>query len=314
MFSMLEINSQHATAISAGLDTLAFAVRAVPITDDTSSFIATTLLTFANTDSFGRSLELLYSISVRACQEYLTAPGCAIPRCVLQLLAASAAVVRDTRTSVSSQAIDVFQRLLVLPQVRSVSADGWESLLVTLMFPLLTDLVDARVNIDVIQRAFAITTKAFLHSLSQLVPAGAVARVWRLMLSCASSCMRAKSEILAEAIIEALKNMLLVLASSQALPEDAWGETWITVDSLCPGLKGELTTAMSPPVSPPSPRSAASAPSPPTIPIVQTPPYPSVAASLINSAPSIVSSGSASPTASSNTTTTATAPIESQQE
>jgi len=92
MFSMLEINSQHATAISAGLDTLAFAVRAVPITDDTSSFIATTLLTFANTDSFGtdcwlssfvgqlirpgRSLELLYSISVRACQEYLTAPGC----------------------------------------------------------------------------------------------------------------------------------------------------------------------------------------------------------------------------------------------
>jgi len=31
------------------------------------------------------------------------------------------------------------------------------------MFPLLTDLVDARVNIDVIQRAFAITTKAFLQ-------------------------------------------------------------------------------------------------------------------------------------------------------
>lgn len=88
----------------------------------------------------------------------------------------------------------------------------------------------------------------YLHvcsSLQSLADANAVARTWRQMLACASSCLRmARSELLREAVTEAMKNMLLVLSASQTLPADAWGETWAVVDVACPSLRADITPSL----------------------------------------------------------------------
>jgi hypothetical protein len=185
-----------------------------------------------------------------------------MPRCVQHALVVVATAARDERPDVSAQAVDVLQRSLHLPALRAMGGGGWESVLTAVLFPLVVD-VAAAPDVELVQRAFSMCTKSFLQyvssclafssiclmpiplspcsSLSSLASVGAVPRTWRQMLATAASCLRAaRSELLREAVTEALKNMMLVLGAAQALPADAWVETWAAVDAASPALRAEL--------------------------------------------------------------------------
>ena len=54
----------------------------------------------------------------------------------------------------------------------------------------------------------------------------------------------ARSDLLREAVTEALKNMILVLAAARVLSEGAWEHTWTAVEPLVPKLKAELEPAL----------------------------------------------------------------------
>eukprot|EP00698_Gefionella_okellyi_P006258 TRINITY_DN15648_c0_g1_i1.p1 TRINITY_DN15648_c0_g1~~TRINITY_DN15648_c0_g1_i1.p1 ORF type:complete len:1255 (+),score=288.83 TRINITY_DN15648_c0_g1_i1:53-3817(+) len=246
MFTLLEAASRQPASLASGLEALAVAIREAHINDDIAAVMAATLQSYINTDGSARALELLYAACMRTALDASEVSG-DMPLKVQRLLRVVTAVARDARASVAMQAIDILQRVLLLPAVRAVEASGWETLLSSYMFPLLSDMVNSNAHVDLVQRAYAITCKAFLHSLAVIVPAGSVTRMWDQMLACAALCPRAKSDILSEAVMEALKNMLLVLASSEALPEPAWESTWKLVNDLFPHLQVELNAALTPP-------------------------------------------------------------------
>lgn len=82
-------------------------------------------------------------------------------------------------------------------------------------------------------------------ALQALTSGGATARVWRQALACAGSLLRAApSELLQEAVSEAIKNMLLVLAASQSLDEEAWAETWAALDAQSVTLRAEMQVSL----------------------------------------------------------------------
>jgi hypothetical protein len=139
-----------------------------------------------------------------------------------------------------------------------MSAGGWDAVLTTVLFPLVADLAGPA-EPDLMHRAFAFCTRTFLQyvpprcvrrwrltcgarrALQALMDGAAAPHVWRHMLACVATCLRTvRGDVAREAVSEGLKNMLLVLAASQALPADAWAETWAAVEALQPGLRAEI--------------------------------------------------------------------------
>jgi brefeldin A-resistance guanine nucleotide exchange factor 1 len=175
---------------------------------------------------------------------------------VLQRLAT---LSRDKRWEVRNKAITMMQRALLLDHMTAISADGWHILFDQVIFPLVDEVLKAedaslpKDNIEELRiRASTILCKTLLQYLPKIVQSGDFNTLWLKILRYIEQYMKEKKGVLAEATAESLKNILLVMITSEILrpvapgqePQDPsqalWVLTWTTIDRFCPGLDKEI--------------------------------------------------------------------------
>merc|ERR1719445_647223 len=98
-------------------------------------------------------------------------------------------------------------------------------------------------------RAAMMLSKVFLQHLGPLSSLPTFTALWLTLLDLVGQfCATASTDILADALPESLKNMLLVMDTSgrdlfftpTGHPTTLWGVTWGKIDTFLPGLREEL--------------------------------------------------------------------------
>eukprot|EP00048_Salpingoeca_helianthica_P023468 m.24517 g.24517 ORF g.24517 m.24517 type:complete len:1480 (+) comp8714_c0_seq1:128-4567(+) len=213
--------------------------------------------------------------------------------CWQPLLQAIATFCSDARRPVRQHALTVLQRALLLPDMERLPGPAWRACLDTVLFPLLTRLLeplaapgtDTAATEETRMRACTLLCKVFLQHLTALLGLGDFEAVWLHLLDFLDRYMHAdNSELLLEAVPESLKNMLLVMSTAgifrPATSEESesaggsdvaslWTVTWARISHFLPTLHAELfPSATDVPVAAdpavPAPSSAAAAPPSPT--------------------------------------------------
>jgi brefeldin A-resistance guanine nucleotide exchange factor 1 len=202
---------------------------------------------------------------------------------VLQQLSS---LCRDRRWEIQNRAIMILQRALLLEHLKLVSPDGWSLIFEQVIFPLLNELLKGSDNSDLMNkdnteeirmRASSILCKTFLQYLPTIVRSPDFKPLWLKILRFIEMYMKAEnSETLAEAITEALKNILLVMFASEIFrPPDSsllapisnvpnsnnnsiqspldlnaqhelWDLSWKTIDKFCPQLRHDFLIKIAP--------------------------------------------------------------------
>ncbi|KAH3762395.1 Pattern-formation protein/guanine nucleotide exchange factor [Pelomyxa schiedti] len=128
---------------------------------------------------------------------------------------------RSQQVEVRFQALLVFQRDLLAVQMESLGSDFWCSVFRRFLFPLLLDLLNphlsgTRDSIDDTRlRASVLLSKVFLQRLHLLSHSANFSVIWLDIIELIHRYMHAGgSDLLHEAVPEALKNMLLVMTTS----------------------------------------------------------------------------------------------------
>lgn len=98
-----------------------------------------------------------------------------------------------------------------------VSFLDFDQVLFPLLYELLTEIPNANVNNNLLEesrmRAATIMSKVFLHHLTPLITLDTFNELWFDILDYIEKFMRIGSDMLHEAMLESLKNMLLVMHS-----------------------------------------------------------------------------------------------------
>lgn len=199
--------------------------------------------------------------------------------CWCPLLQGIACLCCDARRQVRMQALTYLQRALLVHDLQKLDALEWESCFNKVLFPLLTKLLENISPADVggmeetRMRASTLLSKVFLQHLSPLLSLSTFAALWLTILDFMDKYMHAgSSDLLAEAIPESLKNMLLVMDTAEIFhsadargggPSALWEITWERIDCFLPHLRDELFKQTvipdSIPTEPHGPKSLASA-------------------------------------------------------
>jgi len=131
------------------------------------------------------------------------------------------------------------------------SAEVWSAAFETVVFPLLTELLQraasgALVDERLMLRAVTLLSKVFLHHLATLLTLPSFSRLWLRALELLQSYLHApNNELLLEAVPETLKNMLLVMSTAGAFdsngPTGQGDQTLATItkaviEGFCPEL------------------------------------------------------------------------------
>lgn len=176
------------------------------------------------------------------------------------LLQGIARLCCDSRRPVRTAAITYLQSTLLTHDLDKLSDVEWSQCLEQVLFPLLVHLLGPISTNDPIGveetriRAAMLLSKVFLHHLKPLERLPGFLPLWLTVLDLLRAYMHAdKSELLLEAIPESLKNMLLVMASSEVLKPDShlWAPTWRAIDGFLPDLKSELFPQLEPSIQTP---------------------------------------------------------------
>nr|XP_033335671.1 Golgi-specific brefeldin A-resistance guanine nucleotide exchange factor 1 [Megalopta genalis] len=176
------------------------------------------------------------------------------------LLQGIARLCCDARRPVRTAAITYLQSTLLAHDLGQLSAIEWSQCLEQVLFPLLAQLLGPIASNDPVGveetrvRAAQLLSKVFLHHLNPLLTLPGFLPLWLTVLDLLRAYMHAdSSELLFEAIPESLKNMLLVMSSTNVLVPDSnlWAPTWRTIDAFLPDLKDVLFPEPPPPPPPP---------------------------------------------------------------
>eukprot|EP01114_Cavostelium_apophysatum_P009107 TRINITY_DN2217_c0_g1_i3.p1 TRINITY_DN2217_c0_g1~~TRINITY_DN2217_c0_g1_i3.p1 ORF type:complete len:1471 (+),score=363.32 TRINITY_DN2217_c0_g1_i3:184-4596(+) len=185
---------------------------------------------------------------------------------LLPILQQYCALSKDSRLDVRNYAMTYLQRSLLSPHMNSLSPVLLYDCFQQILFPLLSDLlkspkelaIDANGLEETRLRASAILTKIFLQYLPNLTRLSNFNELWINILQSLKHYMQTNSELLAEAVQESLKNVLLVMSASDVFQpsnnalngshslegtggaEDLWQLSWNTINSFCPSLRGEF--------------------------------------------------------------------------
>lgn len=183
----------------------------------------------------------------------------------------------DQRRQVRTSAITCLQRALLVHDLQTLSGPEWSSCFKQVLFPLLNELLaeksstsDPPLVEESRMRASTIMSKVFLHHLTPLIGLPNFNDLWLEILDYLEKYMSVGSDMLYEAVLESLKNMLLVMYSVMYLyiietikitcfmiqidkfqvrvfhNEDGlnysstWDVTWTRIDVFLPQLKDEL--------------------------------------------------------------------------
>ena len=205
------------------------------------------------------------------------------------LLQGIARLCCDSRRQVRTTAITYLQRSLLVHDLQSLTASEWESCFNTVLFPLLTKLLEPHRSVlpltraqtqadnshweETRIRAATLLSKVFLQHLGPLLQLPTFTALWLTLLDFMDKYMHAEhNDMLAEAVPEMMKNLLLVmetagvfgsssenddtpcaLLATVANPQQAqlmqtrlWSLTCDRIDVFLPGLRQEVTRSKTP--------------------------------------------------------------------
>ncbi|GAB0087888.1 Golgi-specific brefeldin A-resistance guanine nucleotide exchange factor 1 [Sergentomyia squamirostris] len=197
------------------------------------------------------------------------------------LLQGIARLATDQRRQVRTSAITCLQRALLVHDLQSLSGPEWTGCFKQVLFPLLSDLLaetpppsDPSLLEESRMRTATIMSKVFLHHLTPLIGLSSFSELWLEILDYSERFMKIGSDMLYEAMLESLKNMLLVMHSVRVFHTadgvghaPLWDVTWSRISLFLPHLKEELFRDESK-----SPESQGVAPNAPKASIILQPP------------------------------------------
>ena len=174
----------------------------------------------------------------------------------------------DRRSEIRTQALTLLQRSLLVPDLQILQPNQWEFCFLRVLFPMLRKLLEplpagggstammVSGREETKLRAAMMLSKVFLQHLGPLSSLPTFTALWLTILDfLAQFVSTARTDLLADALPESLKNMLLVMdTSGQHLffaaetgdPTPLWTVTWEKIDTFLPNLKqetfGDLTS------------------------------------------------------------------------
>jgi len=162
----------------------------------------------------------------------------------------------DSRLEIRNYAITYLQRSLLSSYLDSLSPITCHNCFQQLIFPLTLNILrpvselglDSGGLEETRLRASALLAKIFLQYLTKIIQLPNWKQLWWKILHFTEMYMKADgSELLAEAVHESLKNILLVMSATGTFSpgvnthgEDIWHESWTKIDSFAPHLKLEF--------------------------------------------------------------------------
>ncbi|CAO1373131.1 unnamed protein product [Diamesa tonsa] len=210
-------------------------------------------------------LDLMHTLHTRTAQifRWWAEEGGTIPQCTAlwsqgwcPLLQGIARISTDHRRQVRTSAITCLQRALLMHDLQTLSGPEWAGCFRQVLFPLMTFLLNETPAVNGTEaflieesriRIATIMSKVFLHHLTPLMTLGNFHELWLEIIQYLEQFMKLGTDMLYEAVLESLKNMLLVMYSVKAFHNNdgscysvLWEMTWQRVGSFLPTLKDEL--------------------------------------------------------------------------
>jgi brefeldin A-resistance guanine nucleotide exchange factor 1 len=210
-------------------------------------------------------LDLMHTLHTRTAQifRWWAEEGGAVPQCTAlwsqgwcPLLQGIARISTDHRRQVRTSAITCLQRALLMHDLQTLTGPEWASCFRQVLFPLMTFLLNETqenngTDLGLIEesrtRISTIMSKVFLHHLTPLMTLPGFNELWLEVIQYLEKFMKLGTDMLYEAVLESLKNMLLVMYSVKAFhaPDGMtysvlWELTWNRVGVFLPTLKEEL--------------------------------------------------------------------------
>ena len=171
-------------------------------------------------------------------------------KCWLPLLQAIGCLCCDSRRDVRMDALGRLQRCLLTHEMLCLTSEEWENCFNIVFLPILYQLLESAVNPndpsgleETRMRAANTLSKVFLQRLNTLLGLPNFLDLWVDILTCMKKYMHAdNSELLAEAIPESLKNILLVMQTARLFEYRSQFTivTWKTLDEFLPKLQSEI--------------------------------------------------------------------------
>ncbi|XP_055542001.1 Golgi-specific brefeldin A-resistance guanine nucleotide exchange factor 1 isoform X2 [Wyeomyia smithii] len=209
-------------------------------------------------------LDLMHTLHTRTAQifRWWAEEGGSLPQCSAlwsqgwcPLLQGIARLATDQRRQVRTSAITCLQRALLVQDLQTLTGLEWAGCFKQVLFPLLSELLgekpakpaDAGLLEESRMRTATIMSKVFLHHLTPLIALPGFNDLWLEILEYFERFMKIGSDMLYEAVLESLKNMLLVMHSvcvfhnSDGVTHSTlWDVTWQRISGFLPHLKDEL--------------------------------------------------------------------------
>ena len=172
----------------------------------------------------------------------------------------------DRRPEIRTQALTLLQRSLLISDLQSLQSNQWEFCFIRVLFPMLRKLLESKPITGASQhggnssrlasgweetklRAAMMLNKVFLQHLLPLSSLPTFTALWLTILDFMQQFIStASTDLLADALPESLKNMLLVMDTSgnelffveaTGQPTQLWSVTWQKIDAFLPNLKQE---------------------------------------------------------------------------
>ncbi|XP_068227921.1 Golgi-specific brefeldin A-resistance guanine nucleotide exchange factor 1 [Palaemon carinicauda] len=158
----------------------------------------------------------------------------------------------DSRTTVRNMAMTYLQRALLNHDLQALSAGEWESCFNKVLFPLLAKLLQplpgsSAASIEETRvRAATLVQKVYLRHLTPLLTLPTFTALWLTILDFMDKYLNThRSDHLSDAIPEILKNMLLVMETTQVFHTAdgftrLWTITWDRIDAFLPDFRHQL--------------------------------------------------------------------------
>lgn len=210
-------------------------------------------------------LDLMHTLHTRTAQifRWWAEEGGSVPQCTAlwsqgwcPLLQGIARISTDHRRQVRTSAITCLQRALLMHDLQTLTGPEWAGCFRQVLFPLMSFLLaetpeNNRTEPGLIEesrmRVSTIVAKVFLHHLVPLRTLPNFTELWIEVIQYLERFMKIGTDMLYEAVLESLKNMLLVMYSVKAFHNAdgttytaLWTLTWERVGAFLPTLKEEL--------------------------------------------------------------------------
>lgn len=210
-------------------------------------------------------LDLMHTLHTRTAQifRWWAEEGGSIPQCTAlwsqgwcPLLQGIARISTDHRRQVRTSAVTCLQRALLMHDLQTLTGPEWAGCFRQVLFPLMTFLLNESYENNGTEpglieesrtRISTIMSKVFLHHLTPLMTLPGFTELWLEVIQYLEKFMKLGTDMLYEAVLESLKNMLLVMYSVKAFhaPDGTtysvlWELTWNRVGVFLPTLKDEL--------------------------------------------------------------------------